>query len=357
MTKVYCPKSLKTVKLFLFVVVTIFVLRSSPQVRCQSSEASKPRTVVARIGGVDIFEEELTSLIRPQLTQIQNQEYEIKRQAIERIVQDKLLELRAREKGTTKEALLSQEVHSKVLEPTENEIIAFYLAQKDRLKRTLDEVRPQLKTALKAAKTEEARQQFVSSLRANYKLSVLLPRPRVEIGFDISRVRGNPSAPITIVEFSDFQCPYCQKTQGILKELLAKYSGQVKLAFRDFPLDQLHPAAQMGAAAARCAGEQGKYWEYHDMLFEQPAKINPRGLVEMARTLKLDDKLFAGCLQSNRFKGAIEQDIRDGMNAGVSGTPTFFINGIPVTGLQLASTFEKVIEEELMSKSKSGGSP
>ncbi len=150
-----------------------------------------------------------------------------------------------------------------------------------------------------------------------------------------------------IVEFSDFQCPYCQSAEATLKKLLAKYEGRVSLAYRDLPLKDIHPQAELAAEAGRCAGEQGRFWEYHDLLFQNQGKLNHDGLIEEARTLKLDEKQFDSCLSSDKYKTQIEEDRQAGLRAGVNGTPGFFINGNMVSGNQPQDSFEKVIEAEL----------
>ena len=127
----------------------------------------------------------------------------------------------------------------------------------------------------------------------------------------------------------------------------SKYEGRVSLAYRDLPLRDIHPQAQMAAEASRCAGEQGKFWEYHDLLFENPNKLNREGLVEQARSLKLDEKQFDSCLSSGKYKAQVEHDRQLGMRAGLTGTPGFFINGNMLSGNLPQDSFEKVIQSEL----------
>ena len=137
-----------------------------------------------------------------------------------------------------------------------------------------------------------------------------------------------------------------------MSELLAKYPGKVKVGYRDFPLKQLHPQAQLAAEASRCAGEQGKYWEYHDLLFASSTKQTREVLIEDARTLKLDDKEFDACLSSGRYKLQVDQDIQLGSRGGVVATPGFFINGTFVNGAQPSAAFEKIIDEQLSTSSQ-----
>src|SRR5262249_24279267 len=132
-----------------------------------------------------------------------------------------------------------------------------------------------------------------------------------------------------------------------LKNLLAKYEGRVSLAYRDFPLREVHPQAQLAAEASRCAGEQGKLWEYHDLLFANPGKLNREDLLEDARSLKLDEKQFDSCLLNTKYNAKIEEDLQDGMRAGVRGTPGFLICGVLSTGTQPQATFERIIQAEI----------
>ena len=154
-------------------------------------------------------------------------------------------------------------------------------------------------------------------------------------------------APVTIVEFSDFQCPYCQVAQATLKAVLEKYKDKVRLGYRDLPLRQIHSQAQQAAEASRCAGEQGKFWEYHDLLFGDQGSLDRNGLIAKAAKLQLDAKQFDSCISSEKFKAQVQQDSQEGMRSGVSGTPGFFINGIFMSGAQPEATFEKAIEEQL----------
>ena len=147
---------------------------------------------------------------------------------------------------------------------------------------------------------------------------------------------------VTIVEFSDFQCPFCRKAYAVVKEVLSNHEGQVKVAYRDFPLRQIHPQAQIAAEAGRCAMEQGKFWQYHDRLFENQNKLD-----EHATGLGLNPKQFETCLDSGKYSAQIEEDVQAGNRLGVTGTPAFFINGVLVSGAQPASVFENRIAAEL----------
>jgi protein-disulfide isomerase len=299
------------------------------------------------VGGQAISEAELFAEIEPQLQQLRNQEYEIKQQALENLISRKLLESEGRVRGIPVAELLRQEVDAKVPEPTEAEVSTFYEAQKDRINRPLEEVKTQIVQLLKQNRQQQYRQAFLKSLRERTEVAVHLAAPRIPVTPDPNRMLGPPDAPVAIVEFSDFQCPYCQKAYSTVQAMLKKYGDRVNLSYRDFPLRSIHPRAEIAAHAARCAGEQGKFWEYHNSLFELPNQLGNEELELHAATVGVDTEEFRTCLDSNRYGEAIERDVQDGMKAGVSGTPAFFINGILLSGSQPASVFEKTIEAEL----------
>src|SRR5947199_2803136 len=313
----------------------------------QALGQAKQKEPLAVVAGQPIYDDDLVPFVQGQVFQLRLQEYEVKSKALENLVNQKLLEAEAKKKGIPTEKLLEQEVDAKVPEPTETELQALYIVQKEQLRKSFDDIKAQLQQLLKQAKLQQARQDYYKRLREQAGVSIFLQKPKVEVAYDPTRLRGNPKAPVVIVELSDFQCPYCRSVQPTLKNLLAKYEGRVSLSYRDLPLRDIHPQAQMAAEASRCAGEQGKFWEYHDLLFENPNKLNREGLVEQARRLKLDEKQFDSCLSSGRYKAQIEQDLQLGLRAGLTGTPGFFINGSMLSGNLPQDAFEKTIEAEL----------
>ena len=343
--------SCATVKVHLSLFFSVLLL----QVCClaQSSGPAKSTETLATVGGQPITEDDLLPSVASKLISLRNLEYQMKKQALDNLIDQRLLEAEAKRKGMSADKFLEQEVDTKVAEPTDAELNAYYLAQKAELNRPLNEAKAQLEPSLKQAKVQQARQAFYAHLREQAKVVVLLSPPQVEVSVDPARVRGNPKAKVMIVEFSDFQCPYCGGVQATLQSVLAKHPDTVALAYRDMPMSKIHPLARKAAEAARCAGEQGKFWEYHDLLFADQSKLDQDGLMDKARTLKLDEQRFESCLGSEKFKAQIQQDSQDGMRAGVSGTPGFFINGIFLSGSQPESAFENLVQEQLSASSAS----
>ncbi len=161
-------------------------------------------------------------------------------------------------------------------------------------------------------------------------LEVTGPQKQVQLGDHAAIGAQDPK--VTIVEFGDFQCPFCKKSFPILKAVLAKYSDDVQLQYRHFPVPQLHSEAPMAAVASECARDQDRFWEYHDALFQNQNVITEPNLIEFAKTLNLDTAVFSACLDDDAKKDKVRQDVEDGLDAGVVGTPTFFINGFRIQG-------------------------
>jgi protein-disulfide isomerase len=170
----------------------------------------------------------------------------------------------------------------------------------------------------------------------------------VDVSVDDDPARGPEDAAVTIIEFSDFQCPYCGRFfQQTLPQLMQQYGDRIRFVYRDFPLDQIHPNARNAAIAAECADDQGRFWEYHDLLFSNQQALGVPDLKRYAEQLGLDADAFAECLDSQKYNEEVSADLRDGIQAGVSGTPTFFINGRRVVGAQPLQTFQTIIDQAL----------
>ncbi len=316
-----------------------------------STPSSNSPEAYAIFDGQPIYEDQLPASEQTQLQRMMQQVFGVRRRALQEVLNQKLVEAEAKKKGVSVDDLAKSEVDSKVADPTDDEVSAYYQAHQGQINQPFDEVKDKIRQGLKDQAIQKARALYLQGLMEQAvndgELVVLLRPPKVEMSYDPARLRGDPKAPVTIVEFADFSCPYCRQAEPTLDELLTKYPGKVKLSYRDFPLRQLHPQAQMAAEAARCAGEQGKFWEYHDLLFANPDKRSRDDLMSDASALKLDDKQFDSCLSSGRYKPQIEEDLQLGTRAGIVATPGFFINGTFLNGAQPAEAFEKIIDEEL----------
>lgn len=185
------------------------------------------------------------------------------------------------------------------------------------------------------------------------------PSGPVRVSVADAPVLGRADAPVTIVEFSDYQCPFCQRFFATTLPVLRKdyiETGKVRYVFRDYPLDQLHPLARKAAEAVHCAGEQGRYWELHDVVFQNPRALAAAQLAEHARAIGLDGVTFDDCLSSGRHAARVERGLADGAAAGVQGTPSFVVGkttagdvveGTPIRGAQALETFRRIIDQLL----------
>jgi len=302
---------------------------------------------VAVVDGQPITQAQLDEKAATGLKQIQQQEYNVRQQALDGMINDQLLDKEAKTQGIAREALVQKEVNSKVAEPTQAEIDQVWEANKNRVGgKTKEQVLPDIVNFLKSQRAQEAQRNYLQGLRAKYKVQVLLEPPRVEVAVDDDPVKGPASAPVTIVEFSDFQCPFCGRVEGAIQQVLEKYKDKVRFVYRDFPLS-IHPMAPKAAEAAQCANEQGKFWGFHDALYGDQTKLAQTDLEATAARLGLNVEQFKSCLNSGKFTAEVNKDMADAQKAGVSSTPSFFINGVPLVGAQGYQAFADIIDREL----------
>lgn len=306
-----------------------------------------PTDPLATLNGQVVTEQEVMALANNQMMKINSQIYEIKRDAIDQIIQKRLLEAEAKKKGLSVDALLKKEVYDKVVNPTEAELQAIYEMKKSRMQgKTFEEVQEQLEAQTRSQKKQMAFSKYLDTLRDVAKIQYKIERPTVEVSVDDDPSQGNKNAPITLIEFSEFQCPYCKKARPIIDKILSTYKGKIYYTFRDFPLG-FHNQAKDAANAANCAHEQGKYWDYSNALWENQGKHTPEKLKEIAKDLALDTTKFDACVASKKYYKEIDKDQDDGSQAGVSGTPAYFINGKFLSGAQPFEAFKEIIDEEL----------
>ncbi len=316
-----------------------------------SAGARDQAPAAATVAGTAIELAEVDGLVRPQLMELRGREYQLRSQALDVLIGRTLIEKEAVARGMSADALDQAEVVAKV-SVTEAEVKAYYAANKARFaKATEVDALQQIRNGLTQQRQNERRNAFARELRAKYEVKVLLDPYRIPVELAEAPVRGNPKAPVTILEFSDFQCPYCVRARPTVNRVREVYGDRVRIAFRHYPLD-FHPQAQKAGEAAACAGEQGKFWEMHDRLWQNTAKLQVADLKSHAEALGLDPLAFGGCLDSGRHEALVERDLRAGQAYGVSGTPAFFVNGRPLVGAQPFEAFQQVIDDELARSAK-----
>jgi protein-disulfide isomerase len=318
---------------------------------CLPAVAGAAGEPLAELNGETITAEEVEQALGARLRDLEEQIYRMKRRKLEELIGERLLAREAAKRGISVQALLNAEVTAQVGAVTEQEVETVYQANKGRLKGEEAQVRERIRGHLQNQKLASRREALLQSLRSQASVAVHLQAPpvfRVDVAVDGAPFRGPAAAPVMIVEFSDFHCAFCKQIRPTLGQLLARYGDKVKLVHRDFPIESLHPQAPKAAEAARCAHEQGKFWEYHDALFANAPKASQEQLGVYAQQVGLELPSFERCLSSGIHAAAVRKDVDDGTRLGVTGTPAFFINGRLLSGAQPLESFARVIDEELL---------
>ena len=271
--------------------------------------------------------------------------------AFNALMEEKVLDAEAAKRKISKEALVQQEVEGNIKAPTTEEIGKFYEENKARIPVSREQAIPQIGPYLMDQRRDAAFAALITRLKKDYGVTSYLEPLRTEIPTAGFPTLGPASAPITIVEFSDFECPYCGGLFPTLKEIEKKYADKIRVVYRQYPLTSLHPHAQKAAEASLCADEQKRFWDFHDSLFGNQQDLTVDSLKRRAVELKLDAPAFNTCLDSGKHAETIKKDILEGSRAGVSGTPAIFINGRLLSGNQPYTSIAQVIEDELQRKS------
>jgi protein-disulfide isomerase len=259
------------------------------------------------------------------------------------LIDARVLALEAKARKTTPAALTAA---AKPPDPSIDQVHSFYESNKGQLNQPYDTLVPQIKSYLQKQANLAAQRSYLDSLRKKYQVVVSLPRLRETVAASGPQ-RGPAGASVTIIEFADFQCPYCGRYAPHLTAVLAKYPTQVRLIYRHLPLAELHPNAQKAAEAAVCAQNQGKFWEMHDLLFAEQASLGVAALKEKARRLGLDGDSFDACLDSGKAVAAVRVDVQAARDLGLGSTPASFVNGRFVGGDRSLEEMSSVIDEEL----------
>jgi protein-disulfide isomerase len=272
--------------------------------------------------------------------------YELRSGSLTLMIDERLLTAEAEKRGIEVDALVAAEAEQ--AGPVAHaEVRAFYDQVKGRLEDTaFEDVADQIRARLEQQRAAASRTALLASLREATEIKVALEPPRFDVAAS-GPALGPENAPVTIIEFSDYQCPFCKRAEPTMQQVAARYPDKVRIVYRHFPLDSIHPLARPAAEAAACAEEQGKFWEFHELVWEATPDLGPARLTEMAKTLALDTEAFGTCVDERHFKDRVEQDLTEGQAAGVNGTPAFFVNGIPLSGARSIDDFVRLIESEL----------
>jgi protein-disulfide isomerase len=276
--------------------------------------------------------------------------YEARRAVLDDMISNRLIAVDAKSRGTDPSAVVQQEIIAKVVPPSETEIAEWYKANQARVQgATLEQVSAPIRQLLTQERTAAARRALVDKLKASTPVTMTLEPPRATVSDAGRPAKGPANAPVQIIEFSDFECPFCYRANPTVQQVLTTYGDRVRLVYRHYPLGN-HPNARPAAEASACANAQGRFWEYHDRLFANQSKLSAADLKQHAADLGLDSAAFNRCVDSRQFQKDVDADIDAAELVGVSGTPHFFINGRPLSGAQPFESFKTIIDEELARK-------
>jgi len=315
-----------------------------------ASVVSSESGVAAVVNGTDITYAQVDEAAAAQLTRLKTQAYDLRKQNLDKLIDDQLLAAEAAKRGITADELVKAEVTDKVGEVSDEAAKAYFDKNPPRGQVDFEKIKPRVKSFLQRKNEQDARSAFMASLRASAGVKVFLQPMRFDVSFDKDDpIYGSPDAPVLIVEFSDFQCPYCSRVNPTMEQVKSTYGDKVAIIFRDFPLP-MHKEAPKAGEAAQCANDQSKFWEYHDKLFANQRALKDEDLKGYAVDLGLEVAAFNSCLDSGKYTAEVEEDKKAGAAVGVAGTPAFFINGQFLNGARPFDSFKELIDSELEAK-------
>jgi protein-disulfide isomerase len=316
---------------------------------CAGPIAAQDTSVVAEVGGVpvtmsDLEQEESAKLLAAHYTY-----YQSETRALNELIDKRLIEQQAKRENLTVEQLLDREVNSKVKDATEDQMRVYYEGLE--VDQPYETVRGKIVEKIRQLRTDKARAAYVATLRAKTTVYIALAPPKVNVDTQDAQMLGPEKAPVTLVEFADYECPYCQKVAADLRRLKTDMGDKLSFTYKDFPLS-MHARAEKAAEATRCASKQGKFWELHDEIFRSKG-LDVDQLKAEARTLKLNGDDFDKCLDSGEEAAVVDKDRREGTRLGITGTPAFFINGHFLSGALDYATLRQVVEQQLAAQPQS----
>jgi len=304
--------------------------------------------VVAYLGDETITMAELERRAKPDLVKLDIERYEKMRDALDQLALEKILIKKSQELGLTPDELIMAETLDRVPQPTEEAIQQFYKRNKEHMgNRSLEEMRDLIVKTMRNNKANAYREEYFRKLKKEAGLRIVFDPPRAEVKpLEHELARGSADAPVTIVEFGDFACPYCKRVHPTMERLLVEYNDRIHFVFRDYPL-VIHERAVPAAQAARCADDQGKFWDYYQHLMAIKGDLDDEDLAARAAAVGLDVDAFKSCYEAKPHDEEIHASIDSGQELGVQSTPTFFINGRRVIGAKTYEELKEIIDAEL----------
>jgi len=324
----------------------VLLLNAACYLDAQALTDSENDQAIAEVGGQKLTFADLQQHQGGKLLQARYQYYMNQRKALDQLIDDKLIDMEASRRHLSTDQLLNTVVYKDIKDPTEDQLQVYYEGMESN--ESYEAVRDKVLEHIRELRRDKARAAFVKQLRTNASVQVLLAPPYADVDLKDAYFQGSKSSPVTLVEFADYECPYCQKITPELQKLEKEYGDRLAVVYKDFPLP-MHRTSQKAAEAARCAGEQGKFWEYHDVLFYSK-QLQVDDLKAHARVLKLDGDRFDKCLDEGTEAEVVKKSLGEAQKLGLTGTPSFFVNGHFFSGAADYTVLKEMVELQLASQ-------
>lgn len=339
--------------------IPLLIVLTFVSIACNKSEASKPNLTfksenttgaMAKVGGVEISEAELTKGVESELYEAEMKVFEIKYARLQALLLERFMNQDPNKKGLSNDEFLAKYI-AKDVKVTDAEIEKFIKDRSIPKDQVNADIRDRIKQFIEMEKKKSAVDQWLAKQTEKNPIEVYFSKPKrptFNVLVGNSPFKGDRDAKVTIVEFSDFQCPFCSKGATLLQDIEKKYGKKVKIVFKHYPLP-FHAQAKIAAEASICAREQNEksFWKLHDVMFQDQSKLDRDSLISSAKKIGLKEKEFTECLDSKKFASQVETDMSEGQELGIKSTPTFFVNGQLIAGAQGMDVFSEIIDEEL----------
>jgi protein-disulfide isomerase len=329
-------------------------VQATPKPNVVHKDSGKPG-VVAKVGGEEITEDMLIGEDKMDFFELKKREYELKMNQLNKLMVDKLIGSEAKKAGMSIDDFVNKKIIKSEVKISDKDYKKFVADKKIPESQLNPQIKERIISYMQGAKKQEMIQEYIGKLTKSEPVEVYFHRPKLMVNVDqgAGPWAGGEKAPVTVVEFSDFQCPFCSRAADTVGDLKKKYGDKVKVVFRHFPLP-MHKDARGAAEASMCVNEQGsaKFWKYHDLLFKNQDKLDNASLEKFAKDAGADTKKFKECFDSKKFAAAVQKDMEYGEKVGVKSTPTFFINGELISGALPLEAFSESIDEQLSAMRK-----
>jgi protein-disulfide isomerase len=302
--------------------------------------------LAAQLQGGSIALAEVEKAAAGDLLNLEVQREKILQAQLDRLATGMVVRLEAKSRGLSEAELVQQDVYAKVQEPSVADIESYYQASKDLMKEPQEKAVPRIREALTNQRRQKLYLEYIEGLKAKYQFKSLLEPVRVVVAASTSPAKGSATAAVTIVEFSDFECPYCAALSKTLADLTRQYGDKLRLVFRNFPLERIHPNAMKAAEVSACAAEQGRFWEVHDQLFKG-GPLSELEILKRAADAGVKTEDLRSCMSAGRGTERVRDDVKAGIALSIASTPSFFVNGRPMRGAVSRDEIVRVIDQEL----------